>query len=196
MGARDRAGWEPGDHPLGRGHLRPANAVFGPAGLTLVLPFGTLDGGEIRHRQPRGEGSFRARLQASSALGSLSAFFLYLHDFDTDSSDELDVELPAGEPHRALLTVWRRGGHEPADQRIVELDFDPAGGLHDYEIERRPGGLVRFAIDGEPAFTAHAGPAGALHPMFNAWYPDWLPGGGPSPGGFMRVALYEFAPLG
>ncbi len=170
--------------------------MFGPAGLTLVLPSGTLDGGEVRFERPRGDGRFRARLQASRAPGSLSAFFLYLHDFDTDSSDELDVELPADAPHRALLTVWRRGGHEPADQRIVELGFDPAERLHDYEIERGPDGRVRFAIDGDTAFTSDAGPAGGLHPMFNAWYPDWLPGDRGSPGGFMRVVLYEFVPLG
>jgi hypothetical protein len=161
-----------------------------------VLPFGTLDGGEVRHRGPRGDGRFRARLQASAAPGSLSAFFLYLHDYDTDSSDELDVELPAGEPHRAMLTVWRRGGHEPADQRIVELDFDPSAALHAYEIVREPGGTVHFAIDGATAFTSRVAPAAQLHPMFNAWYPDWLAHDGPSPGGFMRVALYEFAPLG
>jgi Glycosyl hydrolases family 16 len=140
------------------------------------LPSGTLDGGEVRHRRPRGDGHFRARLQASAAPGSLSAFFLYLHDFDTDSSDELDVELPAGEPHRALLTVWRRGGHEPADQRIVELDFDPSAALHAYEIVREPGGTVHLAIDGATAFTSRVAPAARLHLMFNAWYPDWLAG--------------------
>ncbi|MBV9192940.1 MAG: glycoside hydrolase family 16 protein [Solirubrobacterales bacterium] len=159
-----------------------------------MLPAGTLDGGEVRHRRPHAEGRFRARLQAAAAPGALSAFFLYRHDFDTDTSDELDVELPAGEPHRALLTVWRRGGHEPADQRIVALGFDPAEAPHTYEIVREAAGRVRFAIDGATAFASAAGPVSRLHPMFNAWYPDWLPRGGPTRGGFMRVVRYESAP--
>jgi hypothetical protein len=191
--AGDRAGWEPGDHPLGRGRLRPANVRYGPGGLALVLPAGTLDGAELRRRRPSGEGRFRARLQAAGVLGALSAFFLYLHDYGTDSSDELDIELPAGEPHRALLTVWRRGDHEPADQRIVELAFDPAAAEHTYEIARDPGGRVDFAIDEVTAFTSRAGPLAGLHPMFNAWHPEWLTRDGPSPGGVMRVSRYEFA---
>jgi licheninase len=191
--APDRTRWEPGDHPLGRGRLRPANVGYGPGGLALALPAGTLDGGELRGRRPRGEGRFRARLRATSVPGALNAFFLYLHDFDTDSSDELDVEVPAGEPHRALLTVWRRGGHEPVDQSIVALPFDPAAAEHTYEIARGPGARVRFAIDEVTAFTSTVGPVAELHPMFNAWHPDWLPRSGPSPGGFMRVSRYEFA---
>lgn len=190
--APDGTCWEPGDHPLGRGHLRPSNLGYGPLGLALWLPAGTLDGGELRARKPRGEGCFCARLRATSAPGALSAFFLYRHDFDTDSSDELDVELPAGKPHRALLTVWRRGGHQPADQRIVALEFDPAAAEHRYAIWRQPGGRVSFAIDGAIALRSTAGPSADLYPMFNAWHPDWLPRCGPSPGGVMRVSRYQF----
>jgi hypothetical protein len=184
--------WERGDHPLGRGHLRPANATFGPAGLTLLLPAGTLEGGELRRRHASGSGRYRARFQAAAAPGSLSAFFLYLHDFRTDSSDELDIELPADPPHRVLLTVWRRGVHEPADQRIVDLPFDPTAAVHDYEIVREPGGRVTFAIDDVGMFASTSAPACDLFPMFNAWYPDWLPHSGRSPGGFARASRYEF----
>ena len=191
FGAHDRELWERGDHPLGRGHLRPENATLGSAGLTLSLPAGTFDGGEVRRRRASGWGCHRAHLCASAAPGSLTAFFLYRHDPSSDSSDELDVELPAGEPHRALLTVWRRGCHEPTGQRIVELPFDPAAALHSYEIVREPGGRVVFTIDDVITFASPCGPAGDLYPMFNAWYPDWLPCSGMSPSGFARVSRYE-----
>jgi Glycosyl hydrolases family 16 len=157
-----------------------------------LLPTGTFDGGEVRRRRASGWGRHRTHLRAAAAPGALTAFFLYLHDFRSDSSDELDVELPAGEPYRALLTVWRRGCHEPTDQRVVELPFDPATAVHSYEIVREPEGRVTFTIDDVITFASPSGPTGDLYPMFNAWYPDWLPCSGPSPGGFARVSGYAF----
>ena len=185
--------WVVGDHPLGRGELRPENVAFGPGGLALTLPEGTTDGGELRGAEWRGSGTFTARMRTATSPGSISAFFLYRHDFDTDSSDELDFEIPGGEPHRALVTVWRRGVKEPAAQTEVPLGFDPAAAMHDYEI-RRDGAAVEFLVDGESVFTYDDAPSATLRPYFNAWYPEWQDPTVPPAGGEMAVERYEYAP--
>ena len=193
FGEPDPEAWTVGDHPLGRGELEPANVAFGEDGLTLTLPEGTTNGGEIKGVEYRGSGSFKARMRSATSPGSISAFFLYRHDFDTDSSDELDFEIPGGEPHRVLVTVWRAGIKEPVSQTEVPLDFDPAAELHDYEM-RRDGADVDFLIDGESVFTYDDAPTVTLQPYFNAWYPTWQDPTQPPAGGEMLVERYEFAP--
>jgi len=189
--APEPGAWRVSVHPLGRGRFQAANVGFGPSGLVLRLPAGTLDGGELQARELRGDGTFRARLRASGAPGSLSAFFLYLHDRATDSSDELDFEIPAGAPHRAIVTVWRIGTKTPADQRTVPLAFDPAAALHDYAFVRE-GGDVRFEIDGREVFRSAKAPTARLRPIFNAWYPTWLEPAVPPAAGEMVVDRYAF----
>jgi hypothetical protein len=78
----------------------------------------------------------------AAAPGALSAFFLYLHDFETDSSDEIDIELPAGEPHRAILTVWRRSaGPSPGGvMRVSRYEFGPPEGTLRFVDGHRRGG--------------------------------------------------------
>jgi hypothetical protein len=187
----DPAAWRVSVHPLGRGAFQAANVTFGPQGLALALPAGTLDGGEVQATELRGDGTYGARMRTSSAPGSLSAFFLYLHDHATDSSDELDFEIPAGEPHRAILTVWRAGTRTPADQRTVSLDFDPAAALHEYTFLRE-GGEVRFEIDGREVFRSAKAPTADLRPIFNAWYPTWLEPSVPTAAGEMVVDRFQF----
>jgi beta-glucanase (GH16 family) len=185
------AGWRVAEHPLGRGVLKYSNVKFGRPGLQLVMPPGTLNGGEVKSIEWRGDGTFTARMKGSGAPGSISAFFLYRHDHATDTSDELDFEIPGGAPPRVLLTVWRRGSSRPADETVIPLDFDPAAGLHEYTL-RRDGSTARFSIDGREMWRSDVAPTTTLQPMFNAWYPDWLTPADPPTGGTMVVDRYEY----
>jgi hypothetical protein len=185
--------WEIGDHPLGRSALRPHNVAFGPAGVTLALPAGTTDGAEIRGVEYRGDGTFTARLRSAGAPGSISAFFLYRHDPQTDTSDELDFEIPGGEPHRLLVTVWKLGIKEPVAQAEIPLEFDPAAEMHDYEF-RRAGAEARFLVDGDEVFLCGDAPGATLQPYFNVWYPKWLEPASPPIGGELEVERFDFVP--
>ena len=187
----DPARWRATAHPLGRGRFEPANVAYGPGGASLRLPPGRTDGGELEATSPRGDGIFGARLRASDAPGSLSAFFLYRHDDASDTSDELDIEIPAGEPYRVMVTIWNRGIPTPADHNVVELGFDPSASLHDYVIERRPR-RVRFFVDGRCVMSSVRAPGGLLTPMFNAWYPQWLEPAAPPEGGELQVGRFAF----
>lgn len=191
---RDRQAWRVSTHPLGRGRFEARNVHFGQTGLTIDMPQGQLDGGEVQSTTLVGDGTATARLRSAANQGSVSAFFLYVHDAATDTSDELDFEVlavPAGQHPRALVTVWRIGSKTPADQRSVPLDFDPAQALHEYTIERA-GGTVVFRIDGRQVFRSTKAPTQPLRPIFNAWYPTWQDPTQPPAGGQMTVDEFAF----
>jgi beta-glucanase (GH16 family) len=189
----DPGAWRVSSHALGRGRFDPRNVRFGPTGLTLVLPRGSLDGGELQSRTARGSGTYSARMRTAAAQGSLSAFFLYLYDRETDSSDELDFEVPAGQPYRVIVTVWRIGVKTPAAQRTVPLAFDPAAALHDYAMER-DGGSVVFRVDGREVFRSDRAPTTRLRPIFNLWYPTWQDPTVPPAPGEVTVNRFAFTP--
>lgn len=192
----DPQAWRVSVHALGRGRFEARNVHFGPTGLTLDMPQGQLNGGELQSRTLQGDGTFTARIKASGAQGSISAFFLYVYDPATDTSDELDFEIlavPVGQHPRLLVTVWRIGSKTPVDQRSVALDFDPATALHDYEIER-DGGTAVFRIDGRQVFRSTKAPTQPLRPIFNAWYPTWQDPTVPPAAGRMTVDRFMFSP--
>jgi beta-glucanase (GH16 family) len=191
--APEPARWVVTDHPLGRGELQAANVRFGRERLVLSLPQGTTNGGELQARRFAGDGEFTARLRSATSPGSISAFFLYRHDFATDSSDELDFEIPGGMPHRVIVTVWQRGKKVPVAQRTVPLGFDPAAGLHDYAF-KRDGTKATFQVDGNEIFRSQQAPTATLKPIFNAWYPTWQDPTVPPAGGQMVVDRYAFTP--
>jgi beta-glucanase (GH16 family) len=187
--------WVVTSHPLGRGTFQTANVAFGRGGLALSLPQGTLNGGELQAKGFEASGTSSARMRSATSPGSISAFFLYRHDFKTDSSDELDFEIPGGQPNRVLLTVWRRGIKTPVAQKTVPLPFDPAAGMHDYAFVRKDAS-VKFLIDGREVFSSAKAPSNALKPIFNAWYPTWQDPTVPPAGGRMAVQRYAFTPAG
>jgi endo-1,3-1,4-beta-glycanase ExoK len=194
--APEPARWKVTDHPLGRGELQRANVSFGRDGLTLALPQGTTNGGELQATGFKGDGRFAARLRAATSPGSISAFFLYRHDFATDSSDELDFEIPGvipGVPKTVIVTVWQKGKKIPVAQKHVPLGFDPTAGFHDYEF-KRDGTHVAFLVDGKQVFTSDKAPTSTLRPIFNAWYPTWQDPTVPPAGGRMVVSRYAFTP--
>lgn len=189
----DPSAWRVSTHPLGRGRFDPRNVHFGPGGLTLVLPQGSLDGGELQAREVFGSGTYSARMRTAAAPGSLSAFFLYVYDAATDSSDELDFEVPAGEPYRVIVTVWRIGSKIPAAQRTAPLDFDPSAALHDYAMRRAMGNVV-FLVDGREVFRSARAPTAELRPIFNLWYPTWQDPTVPPAPGAVTVDRFAFRP--
>jgi beta-glucanase (GH16 family) len=192
----DPAQWRVTEHQLGRGSFLKSNVAFTPQGLTLDMPQGTLNGGELQATSLRGDGTYTARVKASSAQGSISAFFLYVQDVPTDTSDELDFEIPAvpvGQDNRVIVTVWRIGDKTPKAQKTVPLDFDPAAALHEYTFVR-DGGDVVFKVDGDEVFRSDQAPTQALRPIFNAWYPTWQDPTVPPAAGTMTVDRYSFTP--
>lgn len=164
----DAQRWAIGDHPLGLGRFEPANVGVAGGALTLTLPAGTLNGGEVRTNALWGAGTFRARMQAAPAAGSLSAFFLYA---PPDYQSEVDIEIVGDS---VLLSTYAGGGQTHTETR--PLGFDPAAAFHDYEIELARK-AVTFRVDGIVLRTWKNGlPKAPMALYVNAWFPTWLGG--------------------
>ena len=175
----DAQRWAIGDHPLGLGRFEPANVGVAGGALTLTLPAGTLNGGEVRTNALWGAGTFRARMQAAPAAGSLSAFFLYA---PPDYQSEVDIEIVGDS---VLLSTYAGGGQTHTETR--PLGFDPAAAFHDYEIELARK-AVTFRVDGVVLRTWKNGlPKAPMALYVNAWFPTWLGGLPPAAATATRV---------
>lgn len=166
--ALDVQRWAIGDHALGLGRFEPANVSVTGGALALTLPAGTLNGGEVRTNALWGSGTFRARMKASPASGSLSAFFLYA---PPDYQSEVDIEIVGSS---VLFSTYAGGGQTHTETR--PLGFDPTAAFHDYEIEfaRKS---VTFRVDGVALRTWKNGiPKAPMALYVNAWFPTWLGG--------------------
>lgn len=180
----DPARWTAGDHALGRGWLSPDNVNVAGGLLTLRLPAGTFDGGEIRSADKVRYGTYEARIRAADAPGSLSTFFLY--EFSKNAIDEIDVEIRA-ELGEVWFTTWQRS--RQTNHLRVPVAFDPAADFHVYGIDWARG-TVRFTIDGVVRATFTSGiPNAAMYVMANAWWPTWSGGDPPASD---RAAAYDW----
>lgn len=164
--------WLAGDHPLGKGRFRPENTSVNSGMLSLRLPAGTYDGGEIQSQDRYRTGSYEARIKVAKAPGSVTAFFLY--EYTDRNIDEIDIEIFGDGSGRVLLVTWLRSRQTNLTE--VVLPFDPTADFHDYKIEvgRK---RIRFSVDGVliQEFTQGL-PSSAMHVMANVWWPTWLEG--------------------
>ena len=162
--------WERGDHPLGRGFVRPGLVASSSRSVRLELDDDGRDGAEIRTSERVGFGSYTVRMRTPYAPGSLTAFFLY-EDVAT-GNDEIDIEIFNDGSRLALLTAWMDG--EQVRQDSVPLPFDPADGAHEYTIAWQAG-AIDFAADGAPlAEWGGRLPRRPMKLMLNLWWPRWL----------------------
>jgi licheninase len=164
----DAQRWAIGDHALGLGRFEPANVSVTDSSLALALPAGTLNGGEVRTNALWGAGTFRARMKAAPAPGSLSAFFLYA---PPDYASEVDIEIVGSS---VMFSTYAGGGQTHTETR--PLGFDPTAAFHDYEIELTRK-AVTFRVDGVALRTWRNGvPKAPMALYVNAWFPTWLGG--------------------
>lgn len=187
-GKLDSEVWETGDHPLGRGELRPRNASLSEGELRLALPAGTLDGGEVNTRSHQEYGSYRARMRVPDSPGSVTGFFLYR---PPDYASEVDIEVYNAPEGRMLVTTYAGGDPVPTNSERVDIPFDPTRGFHEYRFDYHPD-EVTFYVDGEPVQRFSQGlPERPMRLYINAWYPDWVAGGPLESAGYVRVDRVE-----
>lgn len=175
--------WRRGNHPLGRGRVRPGGVVTTADWLQLHLDPRRCDGAEVMTDERYVRGEFSARLRTPAAPGSLTGFFLY--EGVPGGNDEIDLEIFNDGSRKVLLTTWIAG--EVTHQTEVQLPFDPSAGMHEYTI-RRTAGSVSFWVDGKRLRTWTSRlPAKPMRLALNTWWPVWLECGPPTGDGFLLV---------
>lgn len=163
--------WEEPSKKLGRGSLRSGNVRTESGRLTLKIPAGTRDGGEIESRKLYQYGSYRARIKVADAPSSITGFFLYS---PPDFENEIDVEIYNDHSRRILFTTY--SGGEQTNTVTKKLPFDPTADFHEYRFDLTPD-TAHFYVDGARLQTFREGlPAEPMKLLINAWFPTWLPG--------------------
>jgi endo-1,3-1,4-beta-glycanase ExoK len=177
-----RPAWTATAHALGRGVLDPANVAITGGRVTLALPAGRTDGGEVRSVATERGGSYEARIRVANAPSSITGFFLYA---PPDFASEIDIEI-LNDPTGTILFTTYAGGRETHHEKR-SLGFDPTAAAHDYRIdwERRSAG---FAVDGRVLRRWTTGiPTAPMNLYLNAWFPRWLGGIAPPATAFTTV---------
>ncbi len=169
--ALDTSRWTLVERSAGRGRVMPANVAVADGRLSLKLPAGTLDGGEIRSNAAYRFGTYRARLKIADAPSSITAFYLY---GTPDYAREIDIELFNDSTRRIMFSTYSGGSQ--TNTRTVVLPFDPRADYHVYEIDYRPGS-VRFLVDGTVMQEWSRGVTrSAMNVFVTVWFASWLEG--------------------
>lgn len=96
-------------------------------------------------------GRFEAEIRAAPGPGLVTGFFLH-RDLPRQ---EIDIELPGGDPHRMLVNVYFNPGDDGAAMAFgyrgspcrIDLEFDTTLDFHLYAINWEPG-RIAWSVDG------------------------------------------------
>jgi len=169
--ALDLRGWSRSSKRLGRSHLDPAHVAISRSRLSMRIPAGTLDGGEVESDRLFGYGGYRARMKLPEAQGSITGFFLYQ---SPDFQSEIDVEIYNDSTGQVLLGTYADGVQ--TNSEITFLGFDPTADFHEYGFDFYPEDLT-FSVDGERRTRWSGGLPGVPMKLYlNVWFPQWLVG--------------------
>jgi beta-glucanase (GH16 family) len=183
----DARQWTKSSRPFGHGAIDPANVAVANDLLTVKLPAGRLDGGEIRSTSLYRYGSYRVRMKVANAPSSLTAFFLYKKP---DYAQELDIEIFNDSTRRVWFSTYSGGTQTHTIE--AQLPFDATADYHDYAIEYDPG-LVRFLVDDKELQRWTTGVTrSTMYLYVNAWFPSWLAGARPDTDRFTTVDWIDY----
>lgn len=163
--------WKASDKNLGRTELKTSNISITESMLSIIMPSGRLEGGEISTISGKGYGIYEARLKVPYAPSSITGFFMYeVPDFYY----EIDMEIYNDKNGKILITTYADG--KARNKYTGNLGFDPGGDFHDYRIEYFEESLS-FYVDGTLIIRWLDGyPKHSMRLMVNSWYPTWLAG--------------------
>ena len=178
----DETFWNVSDKTLGRTEFLPENITVADGTLSVAIPAGTLDGGEIYTAETQSFGAYEARMKLPAAPSSITGFFMYS---PPDYYYEIDMELPNQPDGTILLTTYADG--QKSNTLTVALGFDPTAAFHNYRIEYYEDGVEFYVDDRYLAGWSDCRPKERMHLMLNVWFPDWLEGICPTQTQSLRV---------
>jgi len=164
--------------PGGLGWFLPDNAFISDGQLVLRLQANTRNGGEIQSTASSvfTYGTFGAKIKCPALPGTITTLFTYQ---GVDYGDEIDIEIWNDGSKQVGFTVWKYETSSITKKsvynRTIQLDFDPAGGFHEYRIDFYPDRIC-WLIDGSilDKFTRQSDfPTHSMFLMVNTWWPNW-----------------------
>jgi beta-glucanase (GH16 family) len=184
----DTRKWVKITRPFGHGTVDAANVAVADDLLSVKLPAGTLDGGEMRSTSLYRYGTYRTRMKVANAPSSLTAFFLYKKP---DYAQEIDIEIFNDSSRRVWFSTYSSGSQTHTVEKL--LPFDATADFHEYAVEYDPG-AVRFLVDNAPMQSWSTGVTrSSMYLFVNAWFPSWLAGERPATDRYTYVDWIEYS---
>lgn len=183
----DSETWFSRDGRLGRSRLNPANVTFGTEGLKILLPKGTLQGGELQTLNKVHYGSYEVSMKLPDVPSSITGFFLYKAP---DFYHEIDIELYNRKETEAMFTTYVDGAK--AREAVYPLDFDPTTGYHRYRFDYYPDKVAFYIDDHLMQQLTDGFSQDPMYLMINAWHPSWLEGVPPHRDEFLTVEWIRY----
>lgn len=152
-------GWANGSHQLCTWSSRNVSLADGALVLSLTntpLKDRKFSCAEIQTKGRYGYGTYEIRMQAAESSGIVSAFFTYIGPPHRKPHDEIDFEF-LGKSRRTVQLNYYAGG-KGDHEKLMDLDFDASGDMHDYAFVWAPDAL-HWYIDGRRVHTVKADPA-------------------------------------
>jgi beta-glucanase (GH16 family) len=172
----DTSLWKKSQHRLEKSVLNPNNVIVNNGYAKIMIPAGTLNGGELGTLDHFKYGTYRASIMVSDLPGTVTGFFLY--NGAGGAGDEIDIEIYNNGDWEIAFTTWSQGHMTNTTKQSMELD--PSAGFHEYRIDIYPQ-QVSFLVDGEVLQRFTSGlPENHMQLIINTWFPDWLSGLPPS----------------
>ena len=155
-----------------RSTLDPNNVNINSGHVSIKIPAGTLDGGEIMSKNYFKYGTYRASILVAPVPGSITGFFLYRGP--TNANNEIDIEIYNDGKWQIEFTTWLNGDETNTIKK--PLNFDPSAEYHEYRIDFYPQ-EVNFFVDGQLMQKYNSGlPTEDMRLLVNTWFPGWLQG--------------------
>ena len=150
------------------------NVTFEDGEMQLIIDNDDLQsqvpysGGEFRSKQFYGYGRYEVSMKAMKNDGVVSSFFTYTGPSDSNTWDEIDVEVLGKDTTKVQFNYFRngQGGHE----HMYDLGFDASEDFHTYAFEWHKDKIIWF-VDGKEAYRIEGAnmPVTKGKIMMNAW---------------------------
>ncbi|MCC5912257.1 MAG: glycoside hydrolase family 16 protein [Clostridiaceae bacterium] len=172
---------------LGRSRLTPPNVKIENGQLSIMLPAGTLQGGELQSLDKFHYGSYEISMQLPNVPSSITGFFLYKAP---DFYHEIDIEIFNKATTEVLFTTYYQG--DTYHEAVHPLAFDPTAGFHRYRIDYYPHEVAFYIEDQLIQRWDNGFSHEPMHLIVNAWYPHWLEGTPPPKDEFLNVEWIRY----
>lgn len=174
--------WYSREGQLGRSHLSQARVNTSENRLKIMIPEGSVDGGEVQTTDLVHYGSYEIRMKVPNAPSSITGFFLYKAP---DFHHEIDIEIYNQRDATALFTSYYSGSAYHEDQ--TPLAFDPTEDFYNYRIDYYPNSVSFFINDQLMQTWTEGFSTEPMYLMVNTWFPSWLDGLPPTDDQWLEV---------
>tara|TARA_Y100000746_G_C15458281_1_gene430242 strand:- start:739 stop:2058 length:1320 start_codon:yes stop_codon:yes gene_type:complete len=154
-------------------------------------------------------GRFEVRMKSADGNGLVSSFFTYNTDWEQDLGNlnwnEIDIEMTGNRDSSVQFTTHHPGTPNSWSYgEIIDVDFNPHQGMHDYAFEWTPE-YIKWFVNGEEVYQQNESIVDDLNfsqnimmnlwpAIWESWVGEWNEEDTPKHAYYDYVKYYEYTP--